>query len=244
MKRIFLFFLTCLVALLLGSESLAQTTHVVNNNGLAFAPSAITIEQGDTIDWQISSNHNVIEVDMSTWSNNMNTPLNGGFSLPFGGGKLAFETPGTFYYVCSPHASAAMKGTITVTASIAEGDAFVAQLSGNQEVPSVPSLASGMVTATLSSDEDSVYVEGSFEGLSSTFDASVGAHLHAGYAGSNGGVEIALMPTLDADSLSGRFDPAMNGFPITVDQLELLRGRQLYVNLHTVAHPGGEVRGG
>ena len=89
------------------------TTYVVTNVGTTFSPSTLTINKGDTVDFQLISSHNVVEVSQATWNANGNTS-DGGFSLPYGGGKLKFSQAGTFYYVCQPHAAIGMKGTITV----------------------------------------------------------------------------------------------------------------------------------
>ena len=103
-----------LLFLLLPAAFAAATTHTVTNSGLTFSPSTLTINVGDTVVWNIGSSHNVVEVSQSTWNSNGNTPLTGGFSTPFGGGTVVFSSTGTHYYVCSPHASSGMKGTITV----------------------------------------------------------------------------------------------------------------------------------
>ena len=216
----------------------AQTTHVVTNIGLNFDPATLQITAGDTVDWQIAGNHNVVEVDQATWNVN-GTTSNGGFQLGLGGGKVGFPTPGTYYYVCQPHASQSMKGTITVVSAAA--DSYVAELRGIQEVPAVVTLATGTVTAVL--DNGTLTVSGSFEGLRSDYDSNIGSHLHIGYAGSNGPVELVLTPTLDADNRGGMFMAADNTFSLTPAQETLLEGRQMYVNLHTVDNPGGELRG-
>ena len=49
----------------------------------------------------------------ATWNAN-GTTSNGGFDLPFGGGTVVLTQVGIHYYVCVPHASLGMKGTITV----------------------------------------------------------------------------------------------------------------------------------
>ncbi|MFM2207274.1 MAG: hypothetical protein RL213_1249 [Bacteroidota bacterium] len=88
----------------------------VTNSGLTFSPNAITVNQGDTVQFQISSTHNVREVSQATFQANGSTALPGGFQLPFGGGQLftAQLSTGMHYYVCSPHAGAGMKGTIEI----------------------------------------------------------------------------------------------------------------------------------
>jgi plastocyanin len=99
--------------LLCWSVSVRAATQVVSASGLTYTPSDITICVGDDINFAIGGSHNAVEVDLATWNAN-GTTSNGGFSLPFGGGTVTFNTVGTFYYVCTPHASAGMKGKVTV----------------------------------------------------------------------------------------------------------------------------------
>ena len=109
MKKYLIFLVFALYA---GAASSA--TVVIVNSGFTFSPAEITINGDDIIDFQLGSSHNAVEVSQSTWAANGNTPLPG-FSTPFGGGQVAELTPGVHYYVCTPHASGGMKGTITVT---------------------------------------------------------------------------------------------------------------------------------
>jgi plastocyanin len=99
-------FLTAITSILFAA------TITVTNNGTKFVPDAINIQPGDTVVFSIASSHNAVEVGKNTWDANGNTS-NGGFSLNYGGGQLILNTPGTYYYVCSPHAYLGMKGTIT-----------------------------------------------------------------------------------------------------------------------------------
>lgn len=93
------------------------TTHTIGNSGTSFSPASLSINLGDTVIFSIASSHNAVEVSQATWNGNGNTPLSGGFSVPFGGGTVVPTSTGTYYYVCSPHASLGMKGTITVTST-------------------------------------------------------------------------------------------------------------------------------
>lgn len=89
-------------------------TFTVANQGFTFSPATLTVRSGDTVTWALDNIHNVVEVTQATHTANGSTPKAGGFSLPFGGGSFTFTTPGTYFYVCSPHAAQGMKGTITV----------------------------------------------------------------------------------------------------------------------------------
>jgi plastocyanin len=115
MKLKFFSLLIFLFSILYTAGSFAATV-TITNSGFTFSPDNVTINFGDVIDFQIGSNHNAVEVSEATWQANDNTPLPGGFSVPFGGGQVSFLTAGVHYFVCQPHASLGMKGKITVNA--------------------------------------------------------------------------------------------------------------------------------
>ncbi|MGE4290295.1 MAG: T9SS type A sorting domain-containing protein [Salinivirgaceae bacterium] len=88
---------------------------IITNDGFSFSPTALTIQLGDTVTFQLASIHNALEVDKTAWDANANDPVTG-FTTPNGGGMVlpAQLSVGTHYYVCEFHASSGMKGTITV----------------------------------------------------------------------------------------------------------------------------------
>lgn len=92
----------------------SQTSHTINTSGFTFVPNTLNINVGDTVKFELESIHTAREVEQSTWNANGTTQKSGGFDLGFGGGTVVLNTPGTVYYVCVPHASSGMKGTITV----------------------------------------------------------------------------------------------------------------------------------
>jgi plastocyanin len=104
---------------------LQAKTVTISNSGYFFTPDEITVNQGDTVIFSLGITHNAVEVSQSTWDANGNTP-DGGFSVGYGGGQVIMDTPGTFYYVCTPHAAYGMKGIINVTGIVTsakeEGD--------------------------------------------------------------------------------------------------------------------------
>ncbi|WP_116124668.1 CHRD domain-containing protein [Lewinella sp. IMCC34183] len=124
----------------------------------------------------------------------------------------------------------------------------VARLSGQQEVMPVVTEASGLVNVTFTDMPDDmieVLVTGSFSDLSSPLatDINMGAHIHIGYPGQNGGIAVPLNPSLDADSRGGSFTAEDNTFMVADAVFSDAAPGQLYVNLHTVNYPGGEIRG-
>lgn len=93
-------------------------THTVTDQGFTFSPAELTIAAGDTVQWQLANIHNVVEVTEATWNANGTTPKPEGFSTQLGGGSVTFDTPGTYFYVCSPHAFQGMKGKVIVNAAL------------------------------------------------------------------------------------------------------------------------------
>ncbi|MCF7806023.1 MAG: CHRD domain-containing protein [Candidatus Marinimicrobia bacterium] len=149
------------------------------------------------------------------------------------------DAPDLLYYQCVNHDYMGYRINIQDPVSMS----FTARLSGSSEVPSVATTGSGMVTAQL--EGDSLFLSGTFEGLSSDFNANIGggSHLHLAPAGSNGGVEIPLNVSVNADMRSGTFVEADNSFELSSEQKSALMARKFYVNIHTVDHPAGELRG-
>ncbi|SDL98418.1 Por secretion system C-terminal sorting domain-containing protein [Catalinimonas alkaloidigena] len=117
---------------------------------------------------------------------------------------------------------------------------YKAYLGGANEVLPVATMGHGEITAELTGT--TVTVTGSFTGLSSKFTAS---HLHLALAGTAGDVVFPLTPTIpvDSDSLSGTFEAADNTIPLSEEQVMAMMNRQIYVNLHSVMYPNGEIRG-
>lgn len=125
--------------------------------------------------------------------------------------------------------------TVVLSTSVATADilTYTAHLNASNEVPPSASTATGMATLTVDTDGGPtglpLHIE--FSGLSST---QTGAHVHLAGAGFNGAV-IHVLPmgspldtTLDLEGLL---------------EISSLAAGDLYVNIHTVNNPGGEIRG-
>ncbi len=121
-------------------------------------------------------------------------------------------------------------------------DIYDAMLYGDQENPGVLSDGVGGVLIELLGNQ--ITVSGSFQ-LDNPLQAvgGTGAHLHIGLFGENGPVVFPLTPVTGADGLTGIFRREQNVFTLTAAQLDTLQARNLYVNIHSVAYPSGEIRG-
>jgi len=118
--------------------------------------------------------------------------------------------------------------------ALAAGSAQAAEvkltLSGANEVPPVMTSAAGSGTITVGDDGA---VSGS---VTTTGVGGTAAHIHVGAAGKNGPVIVPL--TKDGDTYKV---PA--GAKLTAEQLASFKAGDLYVNVHSAANPGGEIRG-
>ena len=114
--------------------------------------------------------------------------------------------------------------------SIAAAADIKVTLSGDQEVPPVASAGSGSGTIVIGADKS---VSG---GVTSTGIAGTAAHIHEAAPGKNGGVMIPLTKSGDAYAV-----PA--GAKLSDAQFKSFEAGNLYVNVHTAANPGGEIRG-
>lgn len=101
---------------LLAAVCTAQAQSITTTNANTFVPDLLTVEQGTDIGITVGAGHTMTEVSEATWNANGNTS-NGGFNFSFGNHTLNLATPGTYYYVCQPHAIVGMKGRIIVEAS-------------------------------------------------------------------------------------------------------------------------------
>lgn len=103
-------------------------------------------------------------------------------------------------------------------------------LSGSQEVPPVKTDASGSAAIKVAADKS---VSGS---VTTTGVNGVAAHIHQGASGRNGPVIVPL--TKKSEGEWGV--PA--GAKLTDSQYEAYKAGDLYVNVHSPAHKGGEIR--
>ena len=102
-------------------------------------------------------------------------------------------------------------------------------LSGAEEVPPIMGSASGSGEITIADDGS---VSGS---VTASGFAPTAAHIHEGPAGKIGPVIVPF--TKNGDTFS-----APPGAKLTAAQMQAYKAGDLYVNIHSAAHPVGEVR--
>ncbi len=139
---------------------------------------------------------------------------------------------------------------------------FKALLSGFEEVPAVSTDANGEFRARISNDESSISYELNYSDLQGNITQ---AHIHFAQAGVNGGVAVWLCSNLASPptpvgvqpcaaspgSVSGMITAGdvvgPGGQGISAGEfdelLRAIRAGKTYVNVHTSAFPGGEIRG-
>lgn len=161
----------------------------VTSVGLTFNPSNIIITEGDTLRFNISGSHNVVEVDSATYATNGSTSLANGFSLPFGGGDLTGLSAGRYWFVCTPHASAGMKGSITVSKASSTNQVVAISNAGLTFVPdSVVVNAGDTLRFTLNSSHNALEVD------SATWASNGTSALTGGFSLPFGGGDITNIP--------------------------------------------------
>lgn len=158
------------------------------------------------------------------------------------GGMLAVAVAAMIF------AGAPVQGQITV---------FTAALAGSNEVPPAGSPGMGFGTVTLDQTLNTLLVNESFAGLTTTATA---AHLHCcsppgvnavvavpflGFPSTTSGPFTHLYDLTDATIFNGAFLTAHGGTAALAraDLITGLFGGRTYLNIHTATFPGGEIRG-
>jgi len=119
------------------------------------------------------------------------------------------------------------------SAALASETVYHATLNGASEVPGNDSKATGTATATFDTGSHMLKYTVSYSGLSGP--ATMG-HIHApAKAGKNAPVVIPFKGSV-ASPINGEAK-------LDAKQIKQLEDGMMYVNIHTKAHPGGEIRG-
>lgn len=129
----------------------------------------------------------------------------------------------------------AMTGLMAILVAMGAGVALAVDakvtLSGSQEVPPVTTSATGSGTITVAADQS---ISGS---IKTTGVKATAAHIHLGAPGANGEV---ILPLTKAGEDGWTVGP---GAKLQDLHFQAFKDGRLYVNVHSAAHPGGEIRG-
>ncbi len=120
---------------------------------------------------------------------------------------------------------------VLASPSFADTVKMKTEMKGASEVPPTTSKGTGSVTATYDTASKKLSWKGSYKDLSGPATA---AHFHSGETGKNGPVVIPISPNAS---------PFEGSATLTDAQAAELMGGKWYVNVHTDANKGGEIRG-
>jgi hypothetical protein len=109
---------------------------------------------------------------------------------------------------------------------------YLAQLSGANEVPPNASTKTGVADVTLHADGSIMHLDATAVGFGP--GVMTAAHIHSAPPGANGGVVFPITPFTTRTAVD---------FTPTAAQIADLNAFLYYVNYHTSAFPGGEIRG-
>ena len=115
-------------------------------------------------------------------------------------------------------------------APAAPKETLSAVLTADQEIAGVDSGAFGSATLTLDRYSRTLTANVTLDGVTPT-----AAHIHTGAAGGNGGVAYTLALSGNTATLASQM--------LTEAQLASLDAGELYLNVHSAANAGGEIRG-
>jgi len=125
---------------------------------------------------------------------------------------------------------AALAALVVLTANLAFAGDSTVTLTGKEEVPAVDSAATGSGTITVGADKS---ISGSVTTKGIT---GIAAHIHQAAAGKNGPPIVALEKTGEG------VWSVPQGSKLTDEQYASYKAGELYVNVHSAAHKGGEIR--
>ncbi len=222
---------TATVAVTAPAPSPATAT-IAATTGRLFTPASTTVGVGANVTWDISTlTHNVT---FSTAGAPTNIPNSVSVLV-----TRTFPTAGTFAYMCTLHSG--MTGEIIVAPTAF----FAPTINGANERPT-PNTTTGNGSAVFTVSGSTVAYTVAFQGLTS---APTGLHIHApANSTAAAAVIVDLLTTPQTNTngvLTGTFSATnIRNAGVSLDSLfVLMRNGNAYVNIHTAANPGGEVRG-
>ncbi len=238
--------LLCLA--LFATEASAQTTFRANLDGFQETPAIPGTKAGGYVLLTLNP-AGTLTYDLRTFGLSATAAhihkgavgVAGGIVFPLTGGPTVFtgttaaltaaqevDLRAGLYYVnvhTVDHPGGEIRGQVALSPNT-----FGARLDNLQEVPANASLARGHAVFTVNPDMTLTYLV-----TTTGLVGGTNAHIHSGSFGNGGGIEVVLLggPT----TWSGTSPALSEG------QIELLQNLGLYVNVHTIGKPAGEIRG-
>ena len=154
---------------------------------------------------------------------------------PLTGDLLTALLTGNLYL--NVHTAAYPAGEVRGQVLLSSGWGFTANLDPEQENNNVESDGAG--TAALTLTPDGLVFDVTASGLTGPIS---NAHFHRAPAGTPGGVVRGIAAELENGTAAGVWKDT-DDEPLTDELIEALLLGELYLNFHTAAYPGGELRG-
>jgi hypothetical protein len=149
---------------------------------------------------------------------------------------------------------------LALASAPAQASSHLAKLTGYEEVPAISSLGEGKCRVRINGDETALDVELSYSGLENVQQA----HIHFAEAAVNGGIVLFLCSnlgngpagTLPCPESAGTVETTLTAADVIAgasaqgidpgelnEVIDAIRADTAYCNVHTAAHPAGEIRG-
>jgi hypothetical protein len=141
------------------------------------------------------------------------------------------------------HTSSNPGGEIRDQVGLETGVGFTVELDGSQEPNQVMTSGLGAGSLALNGERQDLRYTITYFGLSGTLSA--GGHFHTGARGADGAVVRSIAGSGDpaAATVVGDWSASTPAQPLTEALVESVLAGRVYVNFHTSANPGGEIRG-
>lgn len=123
--------LTTILLILGFFTTIIAQDHIITLSGIAFSPNDLSINVGETVEWQnVSGIHN-INGTLTAYPSNPEGFDNGPSAASPWNWSHTFTAPGTYNYHCDPHLGLGMTGVITVTAAPVAADVVISEIMYN-----------------------------------------------------------------------------------------------------------------
>ena len=150
---------------------------------------------------------------------------------------------------CTSASTGGASAIASASAGACNFEKFSATLTGNGEVPSKNTKATGSANFQFNTEKDAL----SYKLSAMDINKATMAHIHEGKVGTNGPIVVTLFrsanPLGPVNGIlsqgiitSDRLEGPLAGKQIT-DLVKIINDGNAYVNIHTVQNPNGEIRG-